>query len=141
MVCSGPRCGSMTSRSRPAVAMSISPRTWMTVASAMAATQGEPGVLGEALEERRPRSGIDAALAGAGWIAVRVWEHETPDAAAAMIGGGLLKLAKHLHYLAPEQLVLLQVHQHVGHAHPMVVELTDKRRHARGESDIAMLVS
>jgi hypothetical protein len=33
--CLGPMCGSMTSRSRPAVAMSISPRTWMTVASSV----------------------------------------------------------------------------------------------------------
>ena len=41
MVCLGPMWGSMTSRSRPAVAMSISPRTWMTVASSVALTSVE----------------------------------------------------------------------------------------------------
>jgi hypothetical protein len=41
IACLGPRWGSMTSRSRSQVAMSISPRTWMTVAPSTCATSVE----------------------------------------------------------------------------------------------------
>ncbi len=38
--------------------------------------------------ERRDRE-TDETLRGAGWIVVRVWEHEAPDAAATRVGAAV----------------------------------------------------
>lgn len=43
---------------------------------------------------------VDAALASAGWVVVRVWEHEDPLEAAARIGDVLVRRSNHLPHSA-----------------------------------------
>lgn len=47
---------------------------------------------GPKIERNRARdSAVDTALAAAGWLSIRIWEHEDPSAAAQRIAGALRK--------------------------------------------------